>query len=175
MTESDTNRTTSQQWLKKATIPLLLLVLVAVLLWPSAESDAAVEPIALTRELSQAAAAQTTAETRTKWPKASLDDVIAFSPFEPQPKADPEQDRERALLELANQPGGDETTAGDEPSKSSAPVPRHIPLGKLQAIYFDTRGGAALLDSKVFRVGDTLPDGRRIAEITAEGIRLEGT
>ena len=174
MNNSDTNQKTPQQWLKMATIPLLLLVLFAVLCWPSQESDAAVEPVALSTDVPTTITAPSTQPIRSKWPTARLEDVIAFSPFEPQPKAEAEQVDELALLESFSEPADVRTPKSDQPSKAAA-VPRQIPAGTLQAIYFDTHGAAAILNSKVFRVGDTLPNGSRIAEITAKGLRLEGS
>jgi hypothetical protein len=46
---------------------------------------------------------------------------------------------------------------------------------KLQAIFVDSQGAAAVLDSQVIRVGDTLPSGGRVVEITPEGIKFEGS
>jgi hypothetical protein len=47
------------------------------------------------------------------------------------------------------------------------------PPGTLQAIYFDARGAAAILDARVVRIGDILANGSRVVGINAQGVSLD--
>ena len=161
MSTTSVSPRTPQQWAKLALIPSLVLVLLVVLCWPTEDdADAAGQPVALVPGAAHPSPNKQPAGARSKWPKARLEDILELNPFEP-PPAPPTVE---ALPETNDQ--------RDAPSDEPAQRPM-VPIGKLQAVYFDAHGAAAILDSKVIRVGDTLPNGRRIVEITSRGIKLE--
>jgi hypothetical protein len=162
MSTPDVSSRTPQQWAKLALIPALILVLLVVLCWPAQdEAGAGGEPVALSPGAANPSSGKQPDAARSKWPKARLEDLLALNPFEP-----PQAPQSAETLPEAN--------AAREVSSEEPAQPPAIPIGKLQAVYFDAHGAAAILDSKVIRVGDTLPNGKRVVEITSRGIKLEG-
>lgn len=149
---------TPQQWLRIALIPALGTVLLFLTRQPVTGDSRAVETLALNDD-PNALPIVSELKPASKWPTITLSEMVAFDPFEvPGAKQTDELD------------GASGTGKQGNPDGSVSPAAL---LGKVQAIYFDSRGTAAIVDSKVIRVGDTLPNGKRILEITEQGIKLE--
>lgn len=158
---------TTAQWFKLALIPALGVGLLVVL-WQQPKAQTAETTTLSVQGQGEASPrdASTVAETvppRPIWPKARLEDLIAFNPFdakqahglEPAPQSEHEVNERSA------------THTGDK-SRS-----RPVTSGEVQAIFVDAHGSAAVLDFGIVRVGDVLPSGDRVVEITREGIKLE--
>lgn len=173
MTTTEQEKKTLRQWARLAAIPLLVVVLIGVLCWPSGDSDATVEVAALAPNAAPTRQAEKNQPATSKWPKARLEEVIAFNPFEP-PMPEKVQQLPEDLLAEADALERARADQADAPTSQRELPVTTVPIGKLQAIYFDTHAAAAIVDSKVLRVGDELPGGRRILEITAQGLKLEG-
>jgi hypothetical protein len=136
---------------KLALIPVLGLVFMAVMFWPSQPKSAS-SPA----ELAINNAIPKSAPLSPKvWPTATWEDVTAFNPFDPPPRPAP------------TEKSPSEATAHD-----SQPEPDSVEAPNIQAIYADQRGTIAIVDSRVVRVGDLL-GGRRIVAISANGLTLE--
>ena len=184
---------TPKELLKLGLIPALILVLVAVVFWPSGESSSSIEPIGLAPTTAIKPANKDVKTAAPKWPQVSLQELIAFNPFEPYEPTDdqPEYVRVESTQSLGLfhsflsadaieafktkwWPGsGEQDAAKKIKSAKNDKPPHYASIGTLKAVYFDARGAAAILDSEVVRVGDTVPGGRRIVEITEQGIKLE--
>lgn len=143
-----------------ATIPVLLVILAAVYFWPQSGEKAAEIELASTTSKTSLPKGLPRPEKRT-WPTTSLKELIAFSPFDPAPV--PETSSRNGSVSPSSEESGSETV-----EKQPAV------LGKLQAIYLDERGAAAVVDARVFRVGDRLPSGHLISNIGLRGLMLEG-
>lgn len=167
MIKGDLSTTTARQWLKMALIPSLVLVLVAVVCWPTKKQGDAIQTTLMTSDVSNKSATKPATVKPSKWPTMLLEEIVAFNPFDPHPVLPP-VDAHEELNTLG------EPTVSNEKQSTREALPRPAPSGTLQAVYFDAKGAAAILDSKVVRVGDVLPSGDRIVEITAQGIKLEG-
>lgn len=151
---------TPQQWLRIALIPTLAAILLVLTRSLVTGDSQAVEALAMEKGEVNSLPTSVVPAATSKWPEMKLADVIAFDPFE-LPKT--EQTRETTVVSSAMDQNAPNRSAAEAAS-----------VGEVQAVYIDSRGTAALVDSKVMRVGDMLPDGRRIVEITTQGIRLEG-
>ncbi|MGN6545525.1 MAG: hypothetical protein ACTHK7_10795 [Aureliella sp.] len=160
---------TPAQWIKLALIPVLGIGLL-VALWQQpkpADEPAATAP-------TETPAVTTAAETpaaptslkKSAWPKARLEEVLAFNPFEAQHTVELAEGAE------ADAVGAESISTVARPGDKSRP--RLVATGKLQAIFVDAQGAAAIFDSQVIHVGDALPSGGRVVEITSDGIMLEG-
>lgn len=159
---------TSKRWIKISLIPVLLGVL-ALVLWPGSNSqnvELALDPAEILAEENSPVTpvSSTSNSEKSVWRKADIQDVIAFNPFE-------------AYSPKESQSAGDgETNGSGLPSAEHPDDSRsqEAAVGTLQALFVDSQGAAAILDSQVIRVGDTLPSGARVIEITAEGVKVEG-
>lgn len=153
--------------LKLALIPALAVALL-VLVWPARKSEQqASEPAAsLPRpQLPKSSAAnRPPSGSEADWSAISIDfagDRNPFAPIETAVKPQPQ-----ATTTLA-------TSAHIPPTEPSAGSrPKAVPP-KVQAIHEIAGAWCALVGDKLFKVGDTLADGRRIAAITAAGVVLE--
>lgn len=146
-------------------MPVLGLVLVAVLFWPKANIAAppAVAIMTVDQGDTRGTATQEVKQSRI-WPVTSLEDVLAFDPFQPM----------KSQLSQLTSPVVPQSTQIDRlKNDTREDVVSPSNLGALQAIYFDTRGAAAILNSRVVRVGDVLANGSKVLEITAKGVAIE--
>lgn len=168
MIPGDLKPKTPGQWLKLALIPALSLTLLVVLWQPFASHTDATPAVAPQSSVANSTApadvATGTSPAQRVWPKARLEDVIAFNPFQAEQTS---EDEEAAQADEA----GGSSVVGPSGHKSR---PRLVSSGNLQAIFVDAQGAAAILDSQVIRIGDTLPSGGRVVDITTKGIKLEG-
>ncbi len=144
-------------------IPALVLVLIAVLFWPVAN-----KADTTSLQLSQDSVAMATAPSestvnRRIWPAIRLNDVIACNPFRPL-----QTNSSGASMEKHDVTGA----GGIDPAENEVTVASSTP-GTLQAIYFDAHGAAAILDSRVVRIGDILANGSKVVAISSQGISLD--
>lgn len=164
------NSTSNARSRSKLLIPGLLLVLLLVLVWPSRKSESARPALERSR------IATSTPGTKIHFtsvpvletgnhptpPTYTLMDAIAVNPFDlpnntvaPASPAPPHESVFEPLDEIVK----------DQPPVQPAPV-------QLQAIFFDHRGAAAIIEDHIFRNGDQLSDGRKILRITKHGVEL---
>ncbi len=157
-----------------AAIPVLSIMLVVILYGNFRPNT--VEPPATPRPLGSAqAAAQSpavpahTTPTARVWPSFALHEIIALDPF-PAPERPPVTPAEAARP--APQPNG--LTLSDS-LHDPVMATRASVADSIQAIYFDGTRAAALLGSRVVRIGDVLEDGTTVIDVGAEGIVVQTT
>lgn len=106
------------------------------------------------------------------WAVTSLHDVTAFDPFTLRGALE-----ERAALAPPTAPAI--ADASPEPPAAadasvSAPQPEYdVSQYRLQAVFNSPRGPAAIVDSRIVRIGDELEPGLRIVRITPSGLIVE--
>lgn len=159
---------------RKLLIPVLLLVLLGVLFYPTKKDTPAGNPPELTTTATRAVRAATQLATtkidadpqgNLAHPRLTLQDALAINPFEPaEKKIDPPANVSAPGIPLT-------PTSGDvldvEVIAQTPP-----PALKLEAIFFDQHGAAAIIEDRIWRMGDRLPDGRTIRHITNQGVEL---
>ncbi len=139
--------------IKLAAIPILLLVLVCVIAWPNGKpSQVELSPLNSLAVDTNIEPLQAVTAHKILWPEANIEEIAAFDFFKPLEKP-------KAIDTAAMSP-----TANLEDDKIL--TRDRIELVKVQAIYRDQRGAAAIVDSRIVRVGDSLSEGARIVEIT---------
>lgn len=185
--------------IKLALIPVLLLVLAAILFWPDSAPQRMAKPPRLSTTPVNAIpadhirSAATTPQLGRQWPSLDLSEVTAVNPFAKSipiqemlgelPEAEPPAATEAGLSNDGKPPA-----AADASEKSESPQPslpeeafdkpeREIidvaTIVTLQAIIESDRGRSALIDSRIFRVGDLLNDEYRITEISPTAVFVE--
>jgi hypothetical protein len=157
---------------KLALIPVLLLVLAGVLYWPSDDSAAESVPTLVTQPAVPSLGQSTThpanaTKPKIRWPEYSLNEVIAFSPFDPLPMDEGTQ------AALASADSVQPSDAGGALPSPSQPTTKTLKAETLQAIYHDGRTAVALINSRLVRPGDLLEEGVRVVEITSAGVVVE--
>lgn len=148
----------SREQLKLALIPMLGLVLLAVLFWPSGEKEQPVVTRSARPVLTPTNSTQPLLAHQPNWPKVRLEDVTAFSPFDPPAPAAP-------IPSVA--------TNTEQENVEEEIMPKPVLIGKLQAVYQTADGMVAILNSRIVRVGDRLPNGSLIVEITEQSILVD--
>ncbi len=161
---------------KIALIPVLGLVLFVVRLWQSdepADTPAATPGLAATPASLRAASPGRTQGTGAApatveaWPDFGLEQVLPLDPF-----AMPGHWKSEAQSSSSSStPGGrtPESTAAD----SLAALQRAIQQVRVQAIVRNGKGYSALIDGKVYRVGDDVGGQLRIAAIESKTVTFE--
>lgn len=145
-------------------IPALVLVLIAVLFWPVANKNNTTSLQLSQDSLEMATAPSENKSNRRIWPVFRLNDVIACNPFRPL----------QTKSSSASMDKPDVTGAGSiDHADNKVAVASSTP-GTLQAIYFDAHGAAAILDSRVVRIGDILANGSKVVAINSQGVSLDG-
>lgn len=138
---------------KLALIPALAALLGMVLM-----QDTSNPPIAPETEIANRETLVTT-KKQVEWPRYDWEEIVLMQPF---PK----------LKEL------EESTPSDELSENNAANPEaeqeivpEDPL-KVRAVFQTPNGASALLGDRVIRVGDVLPNGKRVTAIHSDGIEV---
>lgn len=180
---------------KLALIPLLLVVLAAVLFWPESAPKGSAQVPQLVTTVSVATPQKNASigagpRADASWPSLDLSHVTAVNPFaksmaikemlgelpEEKPAA------EAVATDAEKQQTAAEKTDPSETPLSSPAVPPAPPkqeiidvatIATLQAIIDSDRGRSALIDSRIFRVGDTLNDEYRIVDISPTAVSVE--
>lgn len=143
-------------------IPVLAMVLLAVVCWPTAKQANLASLQLPLNSVEMAPQLGENTANRPVWPVVHLDDVISCNPFQPLLMNSAE-----ASIAMHDDAGTEEIENTDSKAASVPSTP-----GTVQAIYFDARGAAAILDSRVVRIGDILANGSRIVSIHAQGVSL---
>jgi hypothetical protein len=166
MSNTVAGRTSNSNLMRLLLIPVLCVVLLAVLCWPAAKQDtSASAPLQTSEDAVQKASELPSTKTkRPEWPVATLSDVVAFDPFQPLNSL-----ATVAPIEVQDNEPIDNINSNDDDALEK---PKSVVA--LQAIYFDKRGAAAILDSRVVRVGDVLANGSKVVGIHAQGVTLDG-
>lgn len=144
--------------LRLAAIPVLVLVLGAVVLWPS-DKDVSPPTQAVLPANTATSSIGSIGKMRTKiWPSTSLAEIAACDIFAPLDIQSRETKESNASNALPHRIDGGETQQMD------------LNMGTLQAIYQDQHGAAAIVDSRIVRVGDELGQFGKVVEITSEAV-----
>ena len=100
-----------------------------------------------------------TTKKKVEWPQYDWEEIVLMQPFP----------RSKEL---------DESTSADELSENDAARPEveqeivpEDPL-KVRAVFQTPNGASALLGDRVIRVGDVLPNGKRVTAIHSDGIEV---
>ncbi len=161
MNKPNVARKTPSNAIRLFLIPALVLVLIAVLFWPVA-NKANTTSLQLSQDsIAMATAPSESTVNRRIWPVIRLNDVIACNPFRPL-----QTTSSGASMEKHDVTGAGSIDHAANEVASSTP-------GTLQAIYFDAHGAAAILDSRVVRIGDILANGSKVVAINSQGISLD--
>lgn len=152
---------------KIALIPVLGLILAGVVFWPGDKAGLPAAAVTHPPAAVKPSAAQPADSdgTRPSWPAIRFEDLVAFNPLEPRGAPVSAQ----TLAATTDDEYSDEEADAEETPVAQPPTVSR----QLQAIYQDARGAAAIVDSRIVRVGDLLDDGSRVSAITAEGVLLE--
>jgi hypothetical protein len=107
----------------------------------------------------------------TQWPKPKLDEIIAKNPFGPWKAADIDS---AATANRSNAAHSASIHTADSGEKSSGNEHAEtLSIEKVQAVYRDTTGTAAIVDSHIIRPGDKLGNGLGIVQISDDGITVK--
>lgn len=175
---------------KMALIPVLLVAFGGVLYGRFIGTSAGGSPKAVELAPPSPAAAGPGASTSTasgagkttvrQRPRANLPEVIANNPFR--------RPLRPAVPDLSEPAEAEATTTESEPAANEPPesdsalivveaeevprAPRRWPQ-KVQAVFIDEQGAAAIVDGRVVRLGDLLESGARVVEISATAVMFE--
>ena len=160
---------------KLAAIPLLVIVLVVSLYRSLSRSEmpTANAPALPTVNISTGSHLPTPANTPAKcdwsrWPRIDLKEIVASDPFVPWLSSDSEPASVVAKTNAISSANANSTTEGN--SITTVDEPAAILNEKIQALYQDDTGSAAIVDSRIIRPGDALDGGFEVVGITSEGI-----
>ena len=161
----------SKRW-KYAAIPILSLILAALLMRQRTADEPLLEPqLNLAPVSAPAAPALTPATARRARPEVQLEQLVRFSPFDI-PRALQPAPPPQSAAPVVNA-SGDESTGGAQAQEESARATALLLPGAVQAVYQGPHGAAALIDSRIFQLGDRLESGGRIVDISADGVLIE--
>lgn len=178
----------SRDRMKLAVIPLLVLLL-AVLCWPSSSDDVPRHPSrdrlasvtatstgAAAVEPSPAMAIASTENLSKKgfnWPAMDLESIVGKSPFDRAPAIRQMfgENPEVVANAISLEPG--EFGSAEESDLVTAAID-YATIGTLQAVLQSESGPVALIDSRIVRPGDLIGGGQyRIVEITPQAVMVE--
>lgn len=166
---------------KLALVPVLLVAFGGVLYWRFAGETVVAPPtvtglapavtatIDRVTTLSAAGGQQVQAKKRVR---VAWSDVAGHNPFRrPMEKEieEPGKDAETATL-TSVEPAIDDEGAAAAPA--AEPPPRRWPA-KVEAVFVDAFGAAAIVDGRVVHLGDQLESGARVVEISASAVTFE--
>jgi hypothetical protein len=145
------------------------------LLWPGKSAEPVTTPATLrqTRSAnlhpSSVDKQASTNVTKTSQPRQRfyLSHAVELNPFDPPKTVATVTAPVPVLTSIAVKSPTEPIEAAKNEDVAPAPV-----LLTLQAIFFDNRGAAALVEDRILRVGDELPDGRQVLRITSNGVEL---
>lgn len=105
-----------------------------------------------------------------QWPKLDLDDIIAKNPFGPWNASD----RSRSASANQAEPAQTASLRSADPRETSSANEQSetTPTEKVQAVYHDDAGTAAIVDSHIIRSGDALDGGVKVIDVTFDGITI---
>jgi hypothetical protein len=138
---------------KLALIPALAALLGMVLMQDTSNLPISPETETTSQEM------LVTTKKKVEWPQYDWEEIVLLQPF---PR----------LKEL------EESTSADELSGNVAAIPeaeQEIPPVdplKVRAVFQTPSGSSALLGDRVIRVGDVLPNGKRVTAIHPDGIEV---
>jgi len=142
--------------LKILTLVLLASVFGFLLLGKKTSAPTVRESIESQRE------ALVSTRKETVWPEFELEEIALLKPFQTLKQLE----QLRVAEGLSDSQGASEST--------SAPPEQPIDTSTVRAIFQTTRGTSALIGDQVFRVGDALPNGKRIVAIRPDGVEIDG-
>lgn len=177
---STANRKSVDPWRrhKLIAIPFLVLIL-AVLMYRNFASSGVTQPIAtqaarparIVVPNSSVAATNAGVNANDKpWPKLDIDEIVAKNPFGPLSSNDAAVD---AATGNTNSKAGEGPHSADSEDRPHSRAQTALANEKVQAIYQDAIGTAAIVDAHVIHPGDTLDNGVQILNVTEDGVTLK--
>lgn len=159
----------------------LIPVLAAFLIWNLTSSDDNSRQGSASESVSRTAQTLTEAEAmiaqlkknqeraeQKNWPHFELNDVLEFDPFSLAGTL-----AERSGVQPAEQLVAAADTAASNPSADSPPTEPDPKENPVRAVAIGRHGAAALVDSRIVRVGDEVEEGIRIVAIERNAIVVE--
>lgn len=163
---------------KLAAIPVLVIVLAWQLYGalshsgaPSASAPPLPAKIGSTPSPLSAPTAKPVRSDWSKWPRIDLKEIIACNPFVPWTSSASDD-----ASFMAETTPTSAATAGETASESAAMKADKSGLkfnGKVQALYDDRAGTAAIVDARIIRPGDLIDGGLEVKKVTNVGIIIE--
>lgn len=147
---------TKSQKFKLAILPILACVLGFLLKGKSDLTPPSIDSVDLKRE---------TLVSLTKeaaWPEFQLEEIAVLKPFQTLKQLD--QIRSSEGLSAESNP------TNSRPEATQGPAD----LSQVRAIFQTHQGASVLIGDQVFRVGDFLPNGKRIVAIRPDGVEVAG-
>jgi hypothetical protein len=151
----------ARSW-KVVLLPVLVLILAGVLLWPEEDASPVEAPVTLQPPAARSPQQVTEAKSPANWPAADLKLLTKYSPFDPAPApvAAPVQAQAQSNAPIIAQQAATKAAARD------------IIRSKVSAIYGTAAERIAVLGGKVVRVGDSVPEGT-IVDITSSEVVVQ--
>ena len=158
-----------RQRLKLLAIPLLGAFLIWRI-WPSAAEEADSELAAAPQVATPSAGVPTPASSKASLPPVpewTLEDALRFDPLKKLTvRVEPSED----LVSPSTEDAADDNARMEQAAFEERVAA--LESLKVDAILVNDAGAAALVGSRIVRVGDYLAEGARVIDVTAEGIRL---
>ena len=171
-----------------ALIPVLVVVLILVVLWPASEdelqadsaspSQIKTEPLNTSKSPNNPIEKQSTAaqeRPRKVWPEIRLASILKHDPFALAPLMTNYSVKAEPKVEPAD-PETTESQIQDDRAQRKQRLQERIAVlqaKQVSAVFRNEAGIAAIIDSKIVHEGDLLEDGVRIVKIRPDGIVLE--
>lgn len=163
---------------KLVAIPILALILAIVMVRNFAGTGPAL-PIAPpprpTRVLASNATIiapnQGAKHSTDTWPKLAIEDILAKNPFGSWDTAETNRTAAANSTNASHSAKLDSANSGE--TLTSAEQAEKLPSEKVQAVYHDAAGTAAIVDSHIIRPGDALDGGVKVVDVTNDGIMVK--
>tara|TARA_R110002072_G_scaffold243821_2_gene403072 strand:- start:49542 stop:50078 length:537 start_codon:yes stop_codon:yes gene_type:complete len=105
---------------------------------------------------------------RKNWPQFELEDMVKFDPFSVSGALAERSGFQAAEQLIASQPEAESHLSPDAADEKADPIENPV-----RAVTIGRNGAAALIDSRIMRVGDQLEEGIRIVAIERNAIIVE--
>lgn len=187
MVESTTTPPNKLGRLKLALIPVLVVILLLVLVWPSAsdglpaddsetagqEAQQSDRTDAVTEGDAAGPSSVSMQRTQKTWPVIGLASILKHDPFALEPLL---ANRTLGVLSQEGPQQNQETTVSSYQKEHIKRLKERIATlqqKQVSVVFQSESGTAAIIDSKIVHEGDLLEDGVRIVEIRSDGIVLQ--
>ena len=187
MVESTTTPPSKLGRLKLALIPVLVVILLLVLVWPSAgdkltaddsetagqETQQSHRTDAITEGDAAGPSSVSMQRTQKTWPAIGLTSILKHDPFALAPLL---TNRRVGVVPQEGQQQNQETTDTSHQEEQIKRLMERIATlqqKQVSVVFRSESGTAALIDSKIVHEGDLLEDGVRIVKIRSDGIVLQ--
>jgi hypothetical protein len=182
MAESKSQTKVPTSWVKLTLIPVLVLILVVVLVWPDDEplrgnsnegtnAAAVSQPVASTKSASRDQPGQISKvlpRPAKVWPEIAIEEILRHDPFalpfplRRRPQLADLQDDEEKLREKA-----------DKRARELKQLIETLQQKRVSVVFRTEQGAVAVIGSRLVREGGLFEEGLRIVEIRPDGVILE--